>query len=67
MANYMQRLIEKARGGVQDLAKKATPIKEITGAIDGAERSTSPSPPKRSRPVSPKKRKKIKPKNSFFD
>ena len=65
MANYMQRLIEKARGGVQDGIKNIKPLKKLTDALDTG---GGPSPPKRSNPVPPEKRKKIKPKSkSSFD
>ena len=62
MANYMQRLIDKTKGRVKDAADNISPFRKIKDAIKGGGESSSP---KRSTPIPPEKRKKIKPKGSF--
>jgi len=62
---YMNGLIDKARGGVQETVGKIGPLKKLTDALETGGSPSSPSPPKRSNPVPPEKRKKIKPKGSF--
>ena len=63
MNKYMNRLIDKARGGVQEAVGNIGPMKKLTNALDG---SGPPAPPQKSKPVPPKKRKKIKPKGTSF-
>jgi hypothetical protein len=63
MKRYMNRLIDKARGGVQEAVGKIGPLKKLTDALDTG--GGPPAPPQKSMPVSPNKRKKIKPKTSF--
>ena len=62
---YMNRLIDKARGGVQKTVENIGPIKKMADVLDtGGGRP--PVTPERSKPVPPKKRKKIKPKGTSF-
>jgi hypothetical protein len=66
---YMNKLIESARGKVQEGVRKVSPFRKITDALNQGNQGR-PSPtkePPRSRPVPPnkRKRKKIKPKGAF--
>ena len=64
MKKYMNRLIDKARGGVQEAVGNIGPMKKLTDALEPG--GGPPAPPQKSMPVSPKKRKKIKPKGASF-
>ena len=64
LKKYMNRLIDKARGGVQEAVGNIGPMKKLTNALDTG--GGPPAPPQKSKPVPPKKRKKIKPKGTSF-
>ena len=61
---YMQGLLDKARGKVQEGIQKVSPYRKLNEAL-GPEKPNPAPTPERSKPVPPKERKKIKPKNLF--